>query len=293
AFADDGKYVAYGVSESGSDWAAWKVLEVETRRPLADELKGIKFGGVSWAPGARGLYYSRYPEPKPGEKYQAVPLDPKVYYHRLATPQSDDVLVYQRTDRPNWALNAHVTEDGRYLLVRLAEGGRSRNAGYVYRDLREPGGKFAPLIDPADAIYRYIDNDGPVFYFQTDLDAPRGRVIAVDTRRPGRSGWKTVVPQGEATLLLVSAAGGRRVCNYFRDAHTQLKVFTREGWFVRELPLPGAGTAGGVVGTRSGPELYYTYLSFATPPTVFRHDLAKGKTDLWRRPKVRFNPDDY
>jgi prolyl oligopeptidase len=190
-------------------------------------------------------------------------------------------------------LNAHVTADGRYLLVRLAEGGNSRNAAFVYLDLREPGGRFAPLIEPADAIYRFIVNDGPVFYFQTDQGAPRGRVIAVDSRRPGRTGWKTVVPQGEATLLLVSAAGGRLVCNYFRDAHTQLKVITREGQFVRELPLPGVGTAGGVVGTRSGTELYYTYLSFVTPPTVFRHDLATGKTDLWRRPKVRFKPEDY
>jgi prolyl oligopeptidase len=293
AFSEDGKYLAYGVSESGSDWATWKVLDVATRRPLADELKWIKFGGVSWAPGARGLYYSRYPEPKPGEKYQAVPLGPKVYYHRLGTPQGDDVLVYQRPDRPNLVLNAHVTEDSRYLLVRLAEGGRGRNAGYVYRDLREPGAKFTALIDPPDAIYRFIDNDGPVFYFQTDQGAPRGRAIAVDARRPGRAGWKTVVPQGEATLLLVSAAGGRLVCNYFRDAHTQLKVFTREGQFVRELPLPGVGTAGGVEGKRSDTEIYYTYLSFATPPTVFRHDLATGKTALWRRPKVRFNPDDY
>ncbi|HZY85326.1 MAG TPA: prolyl oligopeptidase family serine peptidase [Gemmataceae bacterium] len=292
-FSGDGKYLAYGVAESGSDWVSWKVLEVETRRPLADDLKWTKFTGVSWAADSKGLFYSRYPGPKAGEKYQAVPRHQKAYYHRLGTPQADDVLVYERPDRPDWLLNVRVTGDGRYLVIRLAEGGISRNARFVYRDLREPGGKFVGLIDRAEAIWYFIDNEGPVFYFQTDLDAPRGRVIAVDSRKPARTGWRTVVPQGDATLLLVNRIGDRLICNYFKDAHTQLKVFSPEGKFVRELPLPGVGTAGGVSGRRSDTDFYYTYLSFATPPTVFRHDLVTGKTALWRRPKVKFDPGDY
>jgi prolyl oligopeptidase len=292
-FSADGKYLAYGVAESGSDWTTWKVLDVATRRPLADDLKWIRFSSASWAADSKGFYYSRYPEPKPGEKYQAIPRHQKVYYHRLGTPQRDDVLVYERPDQPSWLLNARATSDGRYLVIRLGEGGRSRNARFVYRDLREPGGKLVDLIAPADAIYRFIDNDGPVFYFQTDLDAPRGRVIAVDARKPGRKGWKTVVAQGEATLLVVNLIGDRLLCNYFKDAHTQLKVFSREGKFVRELPLPGIGTAGGIGGGRSDTEVYYAYLSFATPPTIFRHDLTTGKTARWRRPRVKFDPGDY
>jgi prolyl oligopeptidase len=293
AFSQDGNYLAYGVSESGSDWTSWKVLEVATHRPLADELKWIKFGGVSWAADSKGLFYSRYPEPKPGEKYQAISRHHKVYYHRLGTSQGDDALVYERPDQPNWRLNAWATSNGHYLAIFLSEGGRSRNTGFVYRDLRESGGKFVDVIDPPDAIYRFIENDGPVFYFQTDLDAPRGRVIAVDTRKPGRKDWKTVVPQGDATLLVVNQIGGRLICNYFKDAHTQLKVFSREGEFVRELPLPGIGTAGGIGGSRSDTEVYYTYLSFATPPTIFRHELTTGKTALWRQPRAKFNPADY
>jgi prolyl oligopeptidase len=289
----DGKYLAYGVAEYGSDWITWKVLDVETRRPLADELRWTKFSGVSWSADSEGLYYSRYPEPKPGEKFQAVPRHQKAYYHRLGTPQADDVLVYERPDRPSWLLNVRVTGDGRYLLIRLGEGGISRHSRFVYRDLREPGGTFAELIDRGDGIYNFIDNDGPVFYFQTDFDAPRGRVIAVDSRKPARTGWRTVVPQGGATLLYVNRIGGRFVCNYFKDAHTQLQVFSTEGKFVRDLPLPGVGTAGGIAGRASDTEFYYAYLSFATPPTVFRHDLATGRTALWRRPRVRFDPTDY
>jgi prolyl oligopeptidase len=292
-FSPDGKSLAYGVSESGSDWISWRVLDVGTRRPLADEVRWTKFAGASWAADSAGFYYSGYPEPKPGEKYQAVPRHQKVYYHRLGTPQADDVPVYERPDQPSWLVSARVTDDGRYLLVRLAEGGRSRNTRYAYKDLRQPGGPFADLIDPADAIYRFIDNDGPVFYFQTDLDAPRGRVVAVDVRTPARKDWKTVIPEGDATLLLVNLLGGRLVCNYFEDAHTRLKVFSRDGAFVREVPLPGVGTAGGIEGGRSDTEVYFTYLSFATPPSVFRHDLATGKTTPWRRPRVKFDPDAY
>jgi prolyl oligopeptidase len=293
AFSEDGKYVAYGVAESGSDWTSWKVLDVGTRRPLADELKWIKFGGVSWAADSRGFFYSSYPVPKPGEKYQAVPRRQKVYYHRLDTSQGDDVLIYERPDHPNWLVGARATGDGRYLIIRLSEGGISRNTGFVYRNLREPGGKFVDLITPPDAIYRFIANDGPVFYFQTDQGAPRGRVIAIDSRRPGRKEWKEVVPQGDATLLVANLIGGRLICNYFQDAHTRLKVFSRDGEFVRELPLPGIGTAGGIEAERSDTEVYYAYLSFATPPSIFRHDLTTGKTTLWRQAKVKFSPGDY
>jgi prolyl oligopeptidase len=292
-FSPDGKYLAYGVSESGSDWISWKVLEVESRRLLSDEVKWTKFIGVCWSADSQGFYYSRYPEPKPGEKYQAIPRHHKVYYHKLDRPQGDDVLVYERPDQPSWLLNAGATSDGRYLVMRLNDGTSSRKARFVYKDLRKPDAKPMALIDPADAIYHFLDNDGPLFYFQTDLDAPRGRVIAIDTRKPDRGEWKTIVPQGKATLLLAKSVGGRFICNYFKDAHTQLMVYSREGRFLRELPLPGVGTAGGIQGSRSDTEVYFAYLSFATPLAVYRHNLHTGKTTLWRRPRVTFNPDDY
>jgi prolyl oligopeptidase len=292
-FSPGGKYLAYAVSESGSDWVSWKVLDVAARRPLAHEVRWSKFAGVSWAADETGFYYSRYREPKPGDKHLAVPRDQKLYFHRLGTPQADDALVYERPDQPSWLLGARVTGDGRYLVVRLAEGGRSRNTHYVYKDLREPAGRFADLVGSADAIYRFIDNDGPVFYFQTDLDAARGRVVVVDARTPDQKDWKTVVPEGDATLLLANRVGDRLVCNYFRDAHTELKLFALDGTFGREIPLPGVGTAGGVEGGRSDTEFYFAYLSFAAPQTVYRHDLATGETTLWRKPEVKFDVADY
>jgi prolyl oligopeptidase len=292
-FSPDGQYLAYGVTKAGSDWISWKVLEVGPRRLLADDVKWTKFGSVSWSADSQGFFYSRYAEPKPGEQYQVIPRDQRVYYHRLGRPQSDDDLIYERPDQPSWILNARATRDGRYLLLRLNDGTSSRKARFVYQELREPRGKPVELIDRADAIYYFLDNDGPVFYFQTDLDAPRGRVIAIDTRKPGREEWRTLVPQGEATLLFAYAIGGRFVCNYFKDAHTQLKVFSREGEFVREVPLPGTGTAGGIDGGRFDTDFYFAYLSFAAPLSIYRHDLVTGETTLWQRPRVKFNPDDY
>jgi prolyl oligopeptidase len=292
-FSPDGKYLAYGVSESGSDWNTWNVLNVETRRPVADNLKWIKFSGVSWSADSKGFFYSCYAEPKPGEKFHVSPRHHKVYYHLLSAPQQDDALVYERPDQPSWLLNARATSDGRWLVICLREGGRSRNTRFVYRNRAERDGRFVELVGSADAIYRFIDNDGPVFYFQTDLDAPRGRVIAVDVRNPDRKEWKTVVPEADAALQVVSLIGDRLICNYFKDAHTQLKVFSLDGTFVRDLQLPGIGTAGGIDGRRADTEVYFTYLSFSTAPSVFRHNLTTGQTTLWRQPRVSFNPDDY
>ena len=292
-FSPDGKYLAYGVSESGSDWISWKVLDVAARRTLIDDLRWTKFAGVSWAKDGTGFFYSRYPEPKSSEKYLTAPQNQKIYFHRLGKQQADDAMIYERPDQPTWFVGAHLTDDGRYLVIRLAEGGRSSNTHYVYKDLHQAESPFIDLVGSGNAIYRLIGNDGPVFYLQIDLDAPRGRIVAVDARAPDPRTWKTIVPQSDATLLLVNRIGGRLVCNYFADAHTQLKIFSQDGTFVREVPLPGIGTAGGIEAGQSDTEFYFTYLSFATPPTVYRHDLLNGETSLWRKPAVKFDPGDY
>jgi prolyl oligopeptidase len=292
-FSPDGKYLAYGVAESGSDWSSWKVLRVESRKTSPDELRWIKFSSVSWTADSRGFFYSRYPEPKARERFQALPLNQKVYYHRIGTPQADDVLVYQRPDQPTWSLNAKVSEDGRYLVINVSDGTTSRKARIVWKDLAEPYGMPVELIDKADAVYAFIANDGPVFYFRTDLDAPRSRVIAVDTRQPERAAWKTVIPQAEETLLSAELVGNLFVCGYLKDAHTQVKLFSPEGRFVREVELPGIGTAGGFGGKRGDTDVFYSFSSFATPPSIYQYDLIAGMSRLWKRAKVNFNPDDY
>jgi prolyl oligopeptidase len=293
ALSEDGKYLAYGVSESGSDWAGWKVMHVESRKPLTDELRWIKFGGASWTHDDQGFFYSRFPEPKSGEKYQGLPLNQKLYYHRLGTPQSEDVLVYHRPEEPKWTIGGAVTDDGRYLLIEIGDGTTSRKNRVVYKDLNEPYGLPVDLIDNFDSVNHFITNDGPVFYFHTDLDAPKGRVVAIDIRRPSKKDWRTIVPESESTLEGVTYVGNLLICHYLRDARTQVKMNRLDGRFVREVDFPGIGTAVGFGGRPQDSETFYTFTSYNAPGRTYRYDLITGESRLFREPKVAFNPDDY
>src|SRR5579875_1689573 len=290
--SDDGKYLAYGVAEAGSDWNTWHVLDVASGKVLSDEVKWIKYGGASWTADSRGFFYSRYDEPKPGELFQKVTLNQKVYYHRLGTPQSDDVLVYRRPDHPDWGFHANATEDGRYLVLTIWKG-TNHQYRITYKDLGEPYAMPIDLIEDFDNEYSFVGNDGPVFYFKTDLKAPKGRLIAIDTRKPAREHWREIIPEAKENLRGVSLVGNLFIAHYLKDARTQIKLYTLDGTFIREVELPGIGTASGFGGKRTDTETFYVFSSFATPPSIYRYDLITGQSKLIRRANVKFNPDDY
>jgi prolyl oligopeptidase len=290
--SDDGKYLAYGVAESGSDWNTWHVLDVASGKVLADEVKWIKYGGASWTADSKGFFYSRYDEPKSEETFHKVTLNQKVYYHRLGSLQSDDVLVYRRPDHPDWGFQIHVTEDGRYLILTIWKG-TNHQYRITYKDLSEPYALPVDLIEDFDNEYSFVGNDGPTFYFKTDLKAPRGRLIAIDTRKPARDKWKEIVPEAKENLSAVGLVGNLFVAHYLKDARTQIKLFGLDGGLVREVELPGIGTASGFGGKRTDTETFYVFSSFATPPSIYRYNLVTGKSGLFRRSKVKFNPDEY
>jgi prolyl oligopeptidase len=290
--SDDGALAAYGVAEAGSDWNTWHVLDVATAKPLADEIKWVKFGGASWTRDGRGLFYSRFPEPKPGEAFQGLNLNQRLYYHRLGTPQTEDVLAYRPAD-PKWGVTGAVTEDGRYLVIDVSDGTTSRRTRVAYKDLAEPYGLPVELIDDFDSRNTFLGNDGPVFYFMTDLDAPRSRVVAIDTRKPEKASWKEIVPQAAENLESADLVGNLLVLTYLKDARSQVKMYTPDGRSIREVQLPGIGTASGFRGKRTDTETFYSFSSFATPPSIFRYDLITGEGHLWRRADVKCDPDDY
>jgi prolyl oligopeptidase len=292
AVSPDGRYLAYATSDAGSDWETWKVLEVDTAKPLADELKWVKFSSASWTADGKGFFYSRYDEPKPGEAFQSVNLNQKVYYHRVGTPQADDVLVYKRPDHPDWGFQTVATDDGRYLVITTWQGTDDRFR-ITYRDLSEPLAMPVDLIDNFDNDYTFIDNDGPVFYFRTDLKAPNGKVIAIDVRKPDKANWKEVIPEAKEKLSAVNLTGNQFIATYLKDAHTQVKLFAPDGTFLRELELPGIGTADGFSGRRIDTETFFLFSSYATPPSIYRVDLVTGKTSLLRASKVKFAAADY
>ncbi|MBD1832865.1 S9 family peptidase [Cyanobacteria bacterium FACHB-472] len=292
SISEDAKLMAYGLSTSGSDWQEWKVRDIETGEDISDHLKWIKFSGASWTKDNQGFFYSRYDEPNEETKLEDVNYYQKLYYHQLGKPQSEDILIYHRPDQKEWGFSGGVTEDGRFLIISVWLGTDPKNLIF-YKDLANPNAEVVELINEFEANYSFIDNDGDVFWFRTDLDAPRGRVIAIDTKNPARSQWQEIIPQTDEVLESVGLLNNQFVVDYLKDAHTQVKIFDLNGAFVREVELPGIGSAGGFSGKRYDTETFYSFTSFTTPATIYHYDMVSGESTIFRQPKVDFNPADY
>jgi len=290
----DGRLMAYGLSGAGSDWIEYRVRDIDTGTDRDDHLKWIKFSGVSWTKSNDGFYYSRYDEPPAGQELAGQNYHQKLYFHRLGTPQSEDRLIYHRPaeSEKDWMISGGVTDDGEYLIIGVSKSDTTNNCIF-YQSLAEPDAPVVELLNQFDAQYSFIDNDGPVFWLKTDLDAPRGRVIAIDTRRPDRGAWKEIIPESGDTLQGVSTINNQFIATYLKDAHTAVRVFDLEGRPVREVALPTLGTAGGFGGKRRDTETFYQFTSFNFPATIYRYDAATGRSTEYRRPKVDFNPADY
>ncbi len=296
AVSDDGRLLAYGTSASGSDWEEFRVRDVAQGRDLSDYLKWIKFSGASWTNDGAGFFYSRYPEPA-DKALTDVNRFQRLYYHRLGTDQAQDLLVYERPDQPDWGMNAEVTDDGRYAVMHVWLGTDRRNRVY-YLDLKDAKrpkvtGEVVRLLDDFDASYAFVGNDGPVFYFLTDLEAPRKRVIAIDTRHPEPARWREIIPQGPDVLDGVQIIHDTFVANSMHDASSRLRLFARDGRFVKDLPLPTLGSIGGISGERKDDEMFYAFTSFLYPTTIFRYDFKSGVTSVFKAPAIDFDPSGY
>jgi len=299
AISEDAKLAAYGLQSAGSDWSEWKVRKIDSGEDMTDHLKWIKFSGASWTRDSKGFYYSRYPEPKPGDAMTDTNLNQKLYYHRIGTPQSDDVLVYERPDEPKWGFGGMVTEDGRYLVVSVWKGTGPKNM-VLYQDLartrsgqKPAGDAMQTLVGEFDAKFDFIGNRGPIFWFVTDLASPRGRIIAIDVRKPDRASWTELVPHGEDALQGASTVGGRIFAEYLHDAHSRVAVHDPKGKHLGDVKLPGLGSVGGFSGRREHTETFYAYTSFNTPATIYRYDIKSGKSTVLREPKVAFDKDSF
>ena len=289
---EDGKFMAYGLAASGSDWNEWKVRDVETGKDLDDLVKWVKFSGASWTHDGKGFFYSRYDEPKEDTKLEDVNYFQKLFYHRVGTPQAEDQLIYDRKDQKEWGFGGSVTDDGRYLVINVWKGTERKNLIF-YKDLQVPNALVVELIKEFEAEFDLIDHDGAVVLLKTDLDAPRSRVIAIDTTKPERGQWKEIIPQTTETLRQVSAVGQKFAATYLKDAYTQVKIFELDGKPVRELKFPALGTAGGFGGRRNDAETFYMFTGFTYPATIYRYDMATGESTIFKKPKVDINPDEF
>ena len=293
AVAPTGKLLGYGTATSGSDWNELHVRDIATAQDLPDVIKWVKFSGLSWTKDGAGFFYSRYPEPQPGAT--AALNNHMLYYHVLGTPQSQDKLIFSRPDHPSGYINADVTEDGRYLLIYIAENTDPKNRLY-YVDLKNPlepdvTGPIVKLIDKWENAYSVVGNDGPVLYVQTNENAPRQKLIALDTRAPEQP--KTIIPESAEVLEGVTIAGHRFLASYLKDAHSVVRVYAMTGAPLGELQFPTLGTVGGLSGKKDSNEVFYSFTSFLYPATVFRYDVATGKSEVFRKPDVKFDPSAY
>ncbi len=290
SFSNDAKYAAYSVSRGGSDWREIYVMEVESGKKLNDHLEWVKFSGMSWY--KDGFFYSRYDAPKEEEKLKAQNDFQKLYYHKIGTPQSEDVLIIEDKEHPQYGFGGSVTEDEKYLIINVWQGSSEYNSVY-YKDLSSEDNPIVRLFDKFDAQYSFVDNIGDKFLFNTNKNAPNGKLVLVDPKNPAEENWETVIPETENPVRSVSYVDGKIIISYLKDANTKVFVYSANGELLHEVKLPGIGTAFGFDGYRNDKEVFYTFTSFTYPPTIYRYDIENNKSELFRKPNVKFNPEDY
>ncbi|HYV62723.1 MAG TPA: prolyl oligopeptidase family serine peptidase [Bryobacteraceae bacterium] len=293
----DGRLLAYGLSEGGADWRTIHVRDIDSGKDLPDEIRWMRFSGISWTNDSKGFFYSRYPEPPKGKVLEAALSGQTIYYHRIGAPQAQDRLIYGRKDLPTWFVGGQVTEDGRYLLISIQKGSENSNRVY-YSDLGDPvrpaiGAPVRPLIEDDDAEFAVFGNAGPVLYLRTDRAAPNRKIISVDLAHPAPANWKTIVPEAKQAIESVSLIGGRLVAQYLVDVQSRVALFGLDGSAQGDLPLPGTGTVVGIVGREDAPEIFYSFSSPLSPTTVFVYDPQSKQQTAFEAAKPPVDAQQY
>lgn len=290
-FSKSGKLLAYSIALAGSDWQEIFVMETESKKLLSDTIRFVKFSGVSWN-GEEGFYYSRYPEPQPGERLSGQNEFHKVYYHKIGTPQSQDVLVYEDNKHPKRFHGAYITEDGRFLILNVSEG--TSGSEIWFRDMKNATQKdFKLLIKGFSTQASVVDNDGARLLVHTNADAPNYKLVSIDPLKPSKENWKIVIPESEDALESVSTGGGYLFAKYLKDASSRVRQLKYDGTLVRDIELQGIGTASRFGGEKDDTEFFYTFTSFNVPPTIYRYEIKTGQSTLFRETKIGMDVSDF
>ena len=290
SFSKDGTLLAYGMSSSGSDQQDIRIRAIDNGTDYAEVIQWCKFSNIAWRHDNQGFFYNRFPQPG------TVPVEDennynRVYWHTPGTSQAEDQLVYERPDAKELTFYPFISDDGTYLFLHVTHGSASENRLY-YREVNSDG-PFIRLLDDADANYYLIGNNGPIFYIQTTLDAPLGRIIAIDTRQPERTHWQELIPQQADVIAFASIINNQFVIAYMHDAHHQLKLYNLDGSFAREIALPTLGSIIQMAGRPTDTEMFISFTSFLHPTSIFRYDFSSNALTLYRDTGLNFDPASY
>ena len=290
SISKDGKYAAYAVARSGSDWQEIKVKEVTTRQEMEDTLQWIKFSGMAWF--GDGFFYSRYDAPEEGtDAYTSKNEYHKVYYHRLGQPQAQDELIFEDQEHSLRNLYASTTEDERFLVISASEGTSGNTL--MIKDLQNPESEFITVIDNFDHDHNLIGNIGDTLFIHTNLDAPNWRLVSVNFNNPSPENWETLVPEKESLLESVSLASGKLFLRYLEDAYSKVYEYAVDGNQEKEIKLPGIGSVAGFEGKASDTELFYQFTSFTHPSVIYKYDISTGESTVFRESEIAFDMENY
>lgn len=287
----DGRYAAMAIQDGGSDWRTVKVLDLQTGNELDDKLEWVKFSSLAWAADSSGFYYSRFPATEEGEEFQSLNKNQRIYFHGAGTAQETDKLIYSRDDQPDWLLIPAISEDGRFLVVYAQTGSGGNQMAFL--DLARDDAEAVFITENFDNEFAFVGNVGDTLVFRTNLDAPRGRLVAIDSNNPGSDNWQVLVAESEAVMRGASLVGNSLIAVYLRDAYSQVQQFALDGTPVRKVELPGIGSVSGFGGKADGKESFYSYSSFNSPPTIYRFNTESGESTVFKTVNVDFDPADY
>ena len=287
-FSNNGKYAAYTISRSGSDWQEFYVIDLKTGQLTTDHIEWAKFSGAAWQ--GDGFYYSAYDAPTQGKEFSNVNEGMKIYYHKIGTPQSDDVLFYQNPAQPKRFYTVSVNEEETMMFL-YEDGAGAGNTLFV-RDLRKPNSQFIQMTADMDYRYTPLYTEGEKIYLFTNYGAPRNRIMTADINRPGINDWQELIAEQQNVLNNADVINRQLILTYSQDASDHAYLYGLDGRQIREVKLPSVGSVG-FTGDEHEPECFYTFTSFTVPGTIYRYDLATGESTLYAKPNVKFQQEDY
>ncbi|MDF1696026.1 MAG: prolyl oligopeptidase family serine peptidase [Saprospiraceae bacterium] len=289
SFDESGKYLGYMVSEGGSDWRTGFIKDLSTGEVMEDRLEWIKFSGFSWK--GDGFYYSRFPTPKEGDELSASNTHHSLYYHKVGDDQANDKLIYVDNENPMRNVYAQSSEDERFLILNMSESTSGNELAFI--DLDNDAEKIIKVVEGFDSDYSFIDNNGDELLFTTNNDAPKQKVISIDSKNPSKENWKTIIPESDDPLRGISIVGNKMFASYMHNASSQVKVFDLNGKYLQDLKLPGIGSGGGVSGKKSDKIGFYSFTSFTRPSTIYMLNTETMESEIFRQPTVDFDSDSY